>query len=140
MFNKDVEHRLSVWLELRKSLEINEDPLMLVWEFWKTAPFIPYNRNIDQHNQPSWPSPWDIIVENKYDEFTRALMIGLTLKLTNKFQNASIELRTLVDSDTGVRYNVICIDELHIINYSDLGPVTLESLPSSIILENLIII
>ena len=138
MFDQSADSRLSSWAELRNSLEEETNPLSKVWDFWKDAPFIPYNKLVDPFYQQSWPTPWDIIVENRYDDFTKALMIGWTLKYSKRFQNNKIELRTMVDKQKKYQYNVICIDNQWVINYNDNGPVMAESLPDSFLMENLI--
>jgi hypothetical protein len=138
MFNQPVDSRLTEWADHRRELDEVEDPLQAVWDFWHEAPFTPHNRNIDPYHQKSWPTPWEIIVENKYDDFTKALMIGWTLKLTNKFKDSKIELRTLVDSNRTRQYNLLYIDDNWVINYNDNGPNLLSELPDSFRLENLI--
>jgi hypothetical protein len=138
MFNQSVDQRLTEWVNHRKRLDEVEDPLQEVWDFWHNAPFVPHNRNIDPYFQRSWPSPWEIIAENKYDEFTRALMIGWTLKLTNKFKNSKIELRTLVDNVRPREYNLVYIDEDRVINYSDNGPVNVSDIIGQFRIENLV--
>ena len=138
MFNQSVDQRLTEWVNHRKRLDEVEDPLQEVWDFWHNAPFVPHNRNIDPYFQQSWPSPWEIISENKYDEFTRALMIGWTLKLTNKFKNSKIELRTLVDNLRAREYNLVYIDDSWVINYNDNGPVSISAITETVRLENLV--
>jgi hypothetical protein len=138
IFNSPVESRLSLWLELRQSVETSHTPLEDVWDFWRQSPFIPYNNKIDPYNKRTWPNPWSIIADNRYDEFTRALMIGWTLKLTNRYKNSKIELKTLVDNTKNSSYNVIFIDNEWVINYSDNGPIAAKSMPISFYLENLI--
>lgn len=138
MFKLPVEERLSHWLKLRHEIDNVENPLQIVWDFWHQSPFIPHNRNIDPYYQKSWPSPWEIIAENKYDDFTRALMIAYTLKLTKKFNNSRIELRTLVDISDPREYNVVYIDDTWVLNYDDEGPVLVKNLNSSFRVENLV--
>jgi hypothetical protein len=138
MFNQSVDQRLTEWVNHRKLLDEVEDPLQEVWDFWHLDPFVPHNRNIDPYFQRSWPSPWEIIAENRYDEFTRALMIGWTLKLTNKFKNSKIEIRTLVDNTRAREYNLVYIDENWVINYSDNGPIEASKIIESFRLENLV--
>jgi hypothetical protein len=138
MFNQPVDSRLTEWADHRRELDEVEDPLQTVWDFWHQAPFTPHNRNVDPYYQNSWPTPWEIIVENTYDDFTKALMIGWTLKLTNKFKHSKIELRTLVDSNRTRQYNLLYIDDNWVINYSDNGPIPLPEVPDSFRLENLI--
>ena len=138
MFKLPIEERLSYWLNLRKAIEGSTDPLQEVWDFWHQAPFIPHNKNIDPYYQSSWPSPWEIIAENKYDDFTKALMIGYTLKLTKKFKDSKIELRTLVDTVQPREYNVIYVDESWVLNYDDEGPISAKDIVGSFRVENMV--
>ena len=138
MFHKSVDDRLSDWAAFRKTLDTSLTPLEDVSEFWKLAPYIPYNNKIDPFNQKGWPTPWDIIVENKYDDFTKSLMIGWTILLTNRFKNSKIEIKTLVNDQKTCYYNVVCVEDEWAINYSDNGPVPLKNLPESFFIENLI--
>jgi hypothetical protein len=138
MFNQSVDQRLTEWINCRNTLEVIEDPLQYVWDFWHPAPFIPYNKNIDPYFKRNWPSPWEIIAENKYDDFTRALMISWTLKLTKKFNQSKIEIKTLVDSEHEREYNLVFVDDNYVINYSDNGPVSVLDLIGSFRLQNLI--
>lgn len=138
MFDKDIDQRLSSWAEFRKSLETSQSPFKDVVDFWKDAPFIPYNNAVDPFFKYSWPSPWDIIVHNKYDDFTKALMIGWTLKLTDRFKFSNIELRTYVDKQNLLAYNIICVDNQWAINYKDNEPVEIEKIPDWFNMENLV--
>jgi hypothetical protein len=138
MFKLLIDERLSVWAALRAELEICDDPLQHVIDFWCDAPFIPYNRNIDPYHQKSWPSPWQIVVDNQYDDFTKALMIGYSLKLTKRFNNSVIEVRTIVDKPNKKYYNIVCVDNEWAINYSDNEPIKLENISDSFLVENLI--
>jgi hypothetical protein len=138
MFNEPIEKRLESWIDHRRNLDNSDDPLQDTWNLWNTAPFVPHNRKIDPYHDRSWPGPWEIIAENKYDDFTRALMIGWTLKMTQKFRNSDIEIKTLVDKIHSRQYNIVCIDNTWVINYSDVGPVSADLIPESFLLENLI--
>ena len=138
MFDKTVDERLSAWTQHRVSLEKGDDPLTEVWEFWQQAPYIPYNRNIDPFNQRSWPTPWEIIVHNKYDDFTKALMMAWSLKYTERFKDERIEIKTLVNDHKTCYYNIVCVDNNWVLNYNDNGPVDVKNLPNTFLLENLI--
>lgn len=138
MFNLSINERLTEWVQFRHHLEQSKDPLQEVWDFWHIAPFIPYNKKIDPYYQKSWPSPWEIIADNKYDEFTRSLMIAWTLKLTKKFNNSKIELKTLVDTETDREYNLVFIDDNWIINYHDNGPIEAKDLKGSFRMQNMV--
>lgn len=138
MFDKDIDQRFSSWYNFRQSLINNDNPLKSVNDFWKPAPFVPYNHKIDRHNQNFWPTPWEIIIENKYDDFTKSIMIGWTLKFSEKYKNSCIELRCLVDNIENTYYNVICVDNEWILNYLDGDPIRVEELPKTIFIEYLI--
>jgi hypothetical protein len=138
MFNESIDKRLSAWAELRESLSRLEDPLQEVCDFWKKAPFVPYNKNVDPTNQSSWPTPWEIVVANQYDDFTKALMIGWTLKYSKLYEKSTIIIKTLIDTNKKTVYNVVCVDNSWVINYVDNSPVLIENLPESFLLENII--
>jgi hypothetical protein len=138
MFDLPIEERLSAWVRLRNQIETDQDPFKLVSEFWYSAPFIPYNKIINPHNPKSWPTPWEIIVENQYDDFTKALMIAYSLKFTKKFNNNLIDIRICLDNSKNVYYNIVCIDDKIAINYKDFDTVPWESICKSFLVENLI--
>jgi len=140
MFDLDTNSRITCWVDHRHSLELSNDPLQECWEFWKLAPFIPYNRYIDPNYQRGWPTPWEIIADNKYDDFTKALMISWTLKLTKRFSNSRIEIKSFIDSSIAQQYNLVFINDDWILNYSDISPIHKNDLPKSLNLENLILI
>ena len=138
MFDQSSDKRLSLWAELRGSLSRLEDPLQAVCDFWKDAPFVPYNKNIDPRDRSSWPTPWEIVVANQYDDFTKALMIGWTLKYSKLYENSEIIIKTFIDTNKKIMYNVVCVDNSWVINYVDNSPVLIENLPDSFLLENII--
>lgn len=138
MFKLDVEARLSAWALLRKKAETSKTPLEDIMEFWSNAPFIPHNHLIDPCYAGSWPTPWEIIVENKYDDFTKAVMIGYTLLLTDKFKDSKIEVHTLVDNEQNRLYNIVYVDNTWALNYQDNQAVTVDTVPTSYMLENLV--
>jgi len=138
MFDKDIDSRLSCWHQHRQNLDSSNDPFHDVWDFWKSAPYTPYNNKVDPYYKQSWPTPWSIIVDNKYDDFTLAVMIAWTIKLTNKFKNSKIEIKVFVDNHRSKQYNLVYVDNQCVINYRDSGPVLIEEVPDTLLLENII--
>ena len=138
MFQKTVDERLSDWATFRKHIDTSQDPFLDVCEFWRTAPYIPYNNNVDPYNQKSWPTPWEVIVRNKYDDFTKALMMAWSLKYTQRYKDSKIEIKTLVDRQKNCYYNIVCVNDTWALNYNDNGPEPVENIPDSFSLENLI--
>jgi hypothetical protein len=138
MFELPIEERLSSWVKLRNQIETAQNPYELISEFWHSAPFIPYNKQVNPHNPKSWPTPWEIIVENQYDDFTKALMMAYSLKFTKKFNDKLIDIRICLDNSKNVYYNIVCIDDKIAINYKDFDTVPWESIRESFLVENLI--
>ena len=138
MFNLNYDDRLSSWAQHRDQLDRCDDPYTATWEFWKSAPFVPYNPDIDPFYPRGWPTPWEIIVENRYDDFTKALMIGYSLKWTKRFENTTIEIRTVIDSAKNMSYNIVCVDNRWAINYTDTGPIEMKNWPDNFLVENLV--
>jgi hypothetical protein len=136
MFKKPLEERLSDWFQLRLELDQNDNPYIKNIEFWNQAPMVPYNHNVDQYNVKSWPTPWEIIANNRYDDFTLALMLGYSLKLTNKFSNSLIEVRTLVDYPKTRLYNLVYINENDVLNYDKNTVVKAQDIDQELYLEN----
>ena len=138
MFELTPDERLSAWAEHRRQLETSMLPIEDVVNFWRFAPYVPYNRSVDPYDQRRWPTPWDIIIENKYDDFTKALMMAWTLKLTSMFKDTKIEIKTYTDADRSRQYNLVFIDDRFVINYTDNDVNLPEEIPESFQLENLI--
>ena len=109
-------------------------------EFWNRVQLIGHNKFIDPYYQASWPGPWEIIDNNVYDDFTKAVMIGYTLLLTEKYKNSNIEVKTLVDKTHKKLYNIVCIDELCILNFKDTEVVNPGQIPDTCCVENLVIL
>lgn len=136
MFNKNANDRLQEWSEFRKSLDHVENPLEAVIEFWNSAPRIAHNHKIDPYNFKSWPTPWEMVVDNRYDDFTLALMMAYTLKFSNKFKDCNIEVRTMVDKLNNRLYNLVCVNDESVLNYSP-KVVTVKDLDETLYLDNL---
>jgi hypothetical protein len=140
MFSLSPDERISHWRQFRDSLETSDDPLQAVVEFWDHPPFIPYNKNVDPYNQRSWPTPWEIILHNKYDDFTKAVMMGWSLKYTNRYAKSDIHIQTIVDNAQNLVYNVVCVDNKWVLNFKDSTPVEANKVPGSFRLENLVVL
>jgi len=137
MFNKSPDERLSDWSDFRKELAASDAPLDTLANFWSSAPRIIHNPKIDPYNPKSWPTPWELIYENKYDDFTLALMMGYTLKLSERFKNDKIEIKTMVDSQKTRLYNLVYVNETDVLNYES-SSIKAQDLDSELYLENIV--
>jgi len=138
MFNLNSDARLSEWSNLRRQLETSDDPLQTVIDFWAKVTYSPSKPVLDPYYTGSWPTPWEIIFNNRYDDFSKAVMIGYTLLLSERFKNSSIQVRTMVDKDKKQLYNAVYVDNEWVLNFKDSEAIRLDCVPSSCILENLI--
>jgi hypothetical protein len=138
MFNLNSDGRLSAWSNLRKQIDISEDPLRTVMDFWASVTFSPCGPVLDPFYKGSWPTPWEIVVNNKYDDFSKAVMIGYSLLLTERFKNSNIQVRTMVDKDKKQLYNAVYIDDAWVLNFKDGEAIPPDHVPNSCNLENLV--
>jgi hypothetical protein len=138
MFELDVDDRLARWSKFRKSLETSDSPMEDVIEFWSTVPIISHNHDIDHYYSGNWPTPWEIIGENRYDDFTKAIMMGYTLLLTDRFKKSNVQIRTFVDKSKNRLYNTTLIDDTIILNFYDDRSASENEIPDTCVLENII--
>jgi hypothetical protein len=127
---------LSIWAEFRKTLNHCDNPFDDVSQFWQDSPRILFNHRVDPFNKKSWPTPWEIIVENRYDDFTLALMMSYTLKFTEKFKNSKIEIKTMVDYSKTKLYNLVFVDDEYILNYDKNNAVKAADIDRELYIEN----
>jgi len=138
MFELSQDERLSAWSDFRKALTHRENPLESTAKFWANAPMIAHHHKVDPYDFKHWPTPWDIIVENRYDDFTLALMIGYTLKLSEPFKNHQIEVRTMVDYSKTKLYNLVFVNGIDILNYTPGEVVNTQDIDQTLYLENMV--
>lgn len=120
MFQLPAEDRLRSWREFRTTLESLplETALAETAEFWRCAPFVPYN--LDYSDIGTWPDPWTLIDENIYCDVAKCLGIVYTISLTGHKKNLDVEIRQYVDLKTGYEYNLAWIDKgKYILNMID---------------------
>ena len=127
MFDSDLETRLSLWSQFRSSLEYATDPLGQVAEFWAQAPLSAYVHHVGQDDR-TWPTPWQLLEVNRYDDQVLAIMIGYTVKLTKKYATCTVELKTMIDSRRSKLYNLIFIDDIYVLNYTKDQVVTADDI------------
>lgn len=90
MFNLYHSDRIKAWKEFRDQLEVSQNPYQDVAEFWAFAPFV--NSYLDPQNPSSWPDPWKLILEGRYDNLAITLGMLYTLKLTTRFMDTPYEI------------------------------------------------
>jgi len=112
----DVDERITQWREFRNTLEECNDPFAKTLEFWQQAPRI--DKYINQHNSQEWPTPWEVLKENRFCPVAIPLMIGWTLKLTTRFTKVPVLIKISIDIRTQRYYNLVQVENT-IIDYEN---------------------
>lgn len=125
--------RLNEWKRIRDQLESSDSPLLLVADLWSRAPFV--NTYLDPACPNSWPDPWHLILDGRFDELAIALGMLYTLKLTDRFMGTFFEIHTAVSRIDSTPRFFLVVDNKHVLNYEPRAVLEFDSLPdqSSII-------
>ena len=108
MFNQTYEQRLSAWNKFRKNLEDSTDPIKDVMEFYAKTPTV--SIATDPYDKSMWPSPWELILENQYDEFCIVLGMCYSLQLTDRFKGSTLEIHIGIDKDKSRTYYLLKVE------------------------------
>ena len=90
MFELYGNDRLSEWRKLREDIQNSSTPFEDVVSLWCKAPFV--SHYLDPHDRASWPDPWRLILDNKFDKLSIALGMLYTLKLTQRFSSTEFKI------------------------------------------------
>lgn len=112
MFNLYGTDRLTEWKRFRDSLETSVQPFQDVAEYWSHAPFV--NRYLKPDDTSSWPDPWKLILDGKFDDLAISLGMLYTIKLTDRFKNSIFEIYQTVDNE---KKSFLMIDNTSILNW-----------------------
>jgi hypothetical protein len=116
VFDLRSNERLNYWKRFRDNLEISLNPLQDVMELWLKAPFVsPYLEPFDPN---SWPDPWHLILDGKYDDLAICLGMLYTLKLTQRFYSVDCEIHMSIDKEKKDPCFFLVVDHLHVLNYN----------------------
>jgi hypothetical protein len=108
VFDVSGTERLTEWRKIRDDLQNSSSPYNSVLEVWKRAPLV--NPYLDPNDPGSWPDPWHLILDNRYDELALALGIVYTLGLSERFMSTEIEIHMSILEDKITDYFVVCED------------------------------
>ena len=121
MWYADPQSRILDWFKFRQSLDIMSEyeAVCATNKLYHTAPIS--NRYYHFDFPEEWPDPWELIVENHYDDIARALGMLYTLRYSR--HELPGELRCYVDKTGSKEYNLAWLCEgKYVLNY-DLGVV-----------------
>lgn len=127
MFKLYNNERLTEWRRFRQQLETSDNPLQEVAEFWGNAPFV--NSYLNPDNPKSWPDPWHLILDDKYDDLGVALGMLYTVKLTQRFMNTPCEIHISTPvKDSSPRFMLV-VDGDWVLNWEYKTVIRKENLP-----------
>jgi hypothetical protein len=90
VFDLNETDRLKKWKEFRNNLENSATPFEDVALLWSNAPFV--NDFINPLDNQTWPDPWRLIIDNRFDELGIVLGMCYTLQLTERFKSSRYEI------------------------------------------------
>jgi hypothetical protein len=114
IFQLDYETRLLNWSDLRNQIKNQslEDQCVAIDKFWQQVPIQNHYLHPDFVDQ--WPGPWDLIYENLYCPYARALGMIYTLLFTG---TKNVELVEATDDNAVDVVLVLVNDAKYILNY-----------------------
>lgn len=133
MFEKSYEQRIAVWHDFRESLELSNDPIQDVIDFYCRAPRV--SIHTDPYDTTTWPTPWELINENQYCEFCLLLGMCYTLQLTERFKDSIFEIHIAIDQTNHETLYLLCVDEL-VIGWND-GYTHRQNISDAIVAQNI---
>jgi len=118
--------RLTAWKQFRDDLETSVRPFEDVAELWSKAPFV--SAFINPNKPESWPDPWHLILDGKFDDLAIVLGMLYTLKLTKRFADAEFEIHANEPKNKTLTYWLV-INGKYVLNYNFKEVVTVQNLP-----------
>jgi len=113
VFSQDYYSLLKSWYDLKENLS-NQNLKTICVEvdkFWQQCPLVNYYLHPDFIQD--WPDPWQLLNDNSYCSYARALGMIYTLWFLNI---KTIELVEASDSDNN-QVVLVLVDEKYILNY-----------------------
>lgn len=130
-----VDERITQWRKFRDTLVDCNDPFRATLEFWQKAPTT--EKYLNQYNSQEWPTPWEILKQNRYCPVAIPLMIGYTLKLSTRFTKVPVLIKISIDHRTKRYYNLVEVDNT-IIDYENNSIVISSELPDSVVCQEVV--
>ena len=126
---KQTEHRLAAWRQLRQHLETSKTPFDDVVNFFNQFPKAKVYT--DPYDQTTWPTAWELIEENQYCPFNLILGICYTLQLCERFQDIKPKITITIDKNSNCVYYLLIVDSI-IYGFEDTTWTALKDLPKSL--------
>ena len=128
MFNKKFEDRLQFWMDFRKNLEESATPFEDVIKLYDQAPLSKFS--CDPWDKSTWASPWELLDENDYCDFSIVLGMCYSLQLTDRFKGSNFEIHISTNKEKSETHYLLFVDNT-IVDYKG-NVVSLEELPDAL--------
>jgi hypothetical protein len=114
VFILDYEIRLRSWVDLRNKVSRLRllDQVLEIDNFWQRVPT--QNHYLHTDYIKDWPNPWQLLSDNTYCNYARALGMIYTLLLLG---NKNIDLVDAVDDNSNEVVLVLVDDAKYVLNY-----------------------
>ena len=126
MFNSFGIERLVKWKALRDTIETAIDPMAVCAQAWAYAPFV--STYLDPLDAGSWPDPWQLIINSKYDSLAIALGMLYTLNLTNRFADEDFKIYMTLAMPNHQKEFYLLVANQYVLNLEYSSVSTLEKL------------
>ena len=134
MFDLKYEDRLHAWSCLRQELETTKDPFQLIINSYSTVPKV--SIATDPWDESSWPNPWEMILENQYDDFLTVLGQCYSLQLTDRFSGSSFEIHIGIDKVESRTCYLLVVNNSVVLGWND-SYVNINDLPKSLVVQKI---
>jgi len=121
VFDVFYNERLTEWKKFRDSLETSATPLEDTVKLWSRAPFV--SSFLNPSDSLSWPGPWKLIIDNKFDRLAIILGMCYTLQLTARFMSSRFEIyKPIAEKDYEEEYYLRVDDHVLNLVYGEVLP------------------
>jgi hypothetical protein len=109
MWDTSIQDRLSIWFSFRRRLNRLpfEQAVQEVNAFWQRAPISNQYYCCDMIND--WPDPWQLLVDNTYDNIARGLGMLYTITLTK--HNPDVEFLCIRSKEKSCEEALVWINQ-----------------------------
>lgn len=109
--------RLAAWKNLRNHLAARSEPAQLqqVAMFWAQCPIQRFS--LDPERPATWPTPWEMLYRNDYDQNAIAIGMEMTLRLGG-WDATRLALMMINDRNISDMRMVLKIDDKTVLNYN----------------------
>ena len=115
VFDASSSERLAKWKQFRDTLETSNNPFEDVAEFWSHAPFV--SDFLDPQTPNTWPDPWHLILDGRFDDLAIVLGMLYTLQLTQRFMGSHFEIHMSIVSQNKSPNFWLVVDGCYVLNY-----------------------